>query len=91
METPLEVFFYRLSADERISRGGMRVAVPFEIVPGETRVALVPDVVPQLLKIGHTVAVQAGAGARAGFPDDAYAAAGATIESDARSLYSGAQ
>jgi len=67
----------------------MRVAVPLEVIPGETRVALVPDVVPQLLKIGHTVAVQAGAGARAGFPDDAYAAAGATIEADARSLYAG--
>lgn len=69
----------------------MRVAVPYEIIPGETRVALVPDVVPQLLKIGHTVAIQAGAGARAGFPDDAYAAAGATIEPDARSLYAGSQ
>ena len=88
---PLEVFFHRLGAVERTSRGGMRVAVPFEIVPGETRVALVPDVVPQLLKIGHTVAVQAGAGTRAGFHDDAYAAAGATIESDARALYQGSQ
>ena len=69
----------------------MRVAVPYEIIPGETRVALVPDVVPQLLKAGHTVAVQAGAGARAGFPDDAYAAAGATIEPDARAVYAGSQ
>ena len=43
----------------------MRIAVPFEVIPGETRVALVPDVVPQLLKAGHTVAVQTGAGARA--------------------------
>lgn len=69
----------------------MRVAVPFEVVPGETRVALVPDVVPQLLKIGHTVAVQTGAGARAGFPDEAYLAAGATIESDAQALYAGSE
>lgn len=69
----------------------MRVAVPYEIIPGETRVALVPDVVPQLLKAGHTVAVQAGAGARAGFPDEAYTAAGATIEPDARSVYAGSQ
>ena len=69
----------------------MRVAVPFEIVPGETRVALVPEVVPQLLKIGHTVAVQTGAGERAGFPDAAYSAAGATIETDARALYAGSE
>src|SRR6476620_84532 len=69
----------------------MRVAVPYEVIPGETRVALVPDVVPQLVKAGHTVAVQSGAGARAGFPDDAYTAAGATIEPDARSTYAGSQ
>ncbi|HZK77612.1 MAG TPA: Re/Si-specific NAD(P)(+) transhydrogenase subunit alpha [Gemmatimonadaceae bacterium] len=69
----------------------MRVAVPLEVIPGETRVALVPDVVPQLLKIGHTVAIQTGAGARAGFPDEGYAAAGATIEPDAHALYAGSQ
>jgi len=61
------------------------------VVSGETRVALVPDVVPQLLKIGHTVAVQSGAGARAGFPDAAYLAAGALIESDAHALYAGSE
>lgn len=69
----------------------MRIAVPYEVIHGETRVALVPDVVPQLVKAGHTVAVQSGAGARAGFPDDAYTAAGATIEPDARSTYAGSQ
>lgn len=68
----------------------MRLAVPKEIVPGERRVALVPEVIPQLLKMGHTVTVEAGAGSRAGFTDDAYAAAGAAIAPDARSTYSGA-
>jgi NAD(P) transhydrogenase subunit alpha len=67
----------------------MRVAVPLEIVDGERRVALVPDVIPQLLKIGHTVVVQTGAGAKAGFPDDAYQAAGATIEKDSAATHSG--
>ncbi len=66
----------------------MRLAVPMEIVPGEKRVALVPEVIPQLLKIGHTVAVQAGAGMRAGFTDEAYTALGATLRPDARSTYS---
>jgi NAD(P) transhydrogenase subunit alpha len=69
----------------------MRLAVPREIVPGEKRVALVPEVIPQLLKIGHTVAVETGAGMRAGFTDEAYGAAGATIVPDARSAYAGAE
>ncbi|HZJ01422.1 MAG TPA: Re/Si-specific NAD(P)(+) transhydrogenase subunit alpha [Gemmatimonadaceae bacterium] len=68
----------------------MRLGVPREIVPGEKRVALVPEVIPQLLKIGHTVAVEAGAGMKAGFTDEAYAAAGAEIVPDARSAYAAA-
>ncbi|HEX2722831.1 MAG TPA: Re/Si-specific NAD(P)(+) transhydrogenase subunit alpha [Gemmatimonadaceae bacterium] len=68
----------------------MRVAVPREIVPGEKRVALVPEVIPQLLKLGHSVSVESGAGARAGFPDSEYARAGASVVPDARSAYSGA-
>jgi len=69
----------------------MRLAVPMEIVPGEKRVALVPEVIPQLLKSGHTVTVEAGAGLRAGFTDDAYAEAGALIAPDARSTYADAE
>ena len=68
----------------------MRVAVPTETVFGEKRVAVVPDVVPQLTKLGHTVAIQAGAGTRAGFTDAAYEAAGASIEPDAARTYDGA-
>ena len=69
----------------------MRLAVPREIVPGEKRVALVPEVIPQLLKMGHTVAVEAGAGLAAGFTDDAYAAAGAIVAADAAMASSGAE
>src|SRR5688572_26668356 len=69
----------------------MRLAVPREIVPGEKRVALVPEVIPQLLKIGHTVAVEAGAGLPAGFTDDAYAAAGGIVAADAATALSGAE
>jgi len=68
----------------------MRVGVPKEIVPGEKRVALVPEVIPQLLKLGHTVSVENGAGVRAGFPDAEYAAAGATLEASAAAIYSAA-
>ena len=69
----------------------MRVGVPKEIVPGEKRVALVPEVIPQLLKLGHTVSVETGAGVRAGFPDAEYAGAGATLEASAAAIYSGAE
>jgi proton-translocating NAD(P)+ transhydrogenase subunit alpha len=68
----------------------MRIAVPREIVPGENRVALVPETVAKLVKGGLEVAVEAGAGAGAMFPDEAYRLAGATIASGARELYAGA-
>ena len=65
----------------------MRLAVPRETVPGEKRVALVPDVIPQLLKLGHSVAVESGAGIRAGFTDDAYSTGGATVVAEPAALY----
>jgi NAD(P) transhydrogenase subunit alpha len=42
------------------------VGVPKESYPGERRVALVPMVVPNLIKAGLEVAIQAGAGVEAG-------------------------
>jgi NAD(P) transhydrogenase subunit alpha len=57
----------------------MRIGVPAETAAGERRVALVPEVVSRLVKGGHEVAVQAGAGSRAGFDDQAYRAAGARL------------
>ena len=57
----------------------MRLAVPNETVPGELRVALTPDTVGRLVKGGHEVRIQAGAGERAGFPDSAYTEHGATV------------
>ena len=57
----------------------MKFGVPKETVAGERRVALVPDAVAKLTKDGHTVVVESGAGVSAGFPDEAYRAAGATL------------
>ncbi|HET6204685.1 MAG TPA: Re/Si-specific NAD(P)(+) transhydrogenase subunit alpha [Planctomycetota bacterium] len=57
-----------------------RLGVPKESVPGERRVALVPELVPKLLPAGLEVAVQAGAGTAAGFPDAAFAEKGARVE-----------
>jgi H+-translocating NAD(P) transhydrogenase subunit alpha len=57
----------------------MKVAVVKESFPGERRVALVPAAISPLAKAGLDVAVESGAGAAAGFADDDYRAAGATI------------
>src|SRR3984893_7015005 len=57
----------------------MIVGVPRESYPGERRVALVPTVLPHLAKAGLEVAMEAGAGVPAGFPDSEYAAKGARI------------
>jgi NAD(P) transhydrogenase subunit alpha len=53
--------------------------VPKEVAPGERRVALVPESVQSLIKLGPEVIVEAGAGVEAGFEDSAYEAAGARI------------
>ena len=65
----------------------MNVAVPRETTAGERRVALTPDAVSRLAKSGNAVSVETGAGAAAGFLDDAYSAAGATIKPNAAALY----
>jgi NAD(P) transhydrogenase subunit alpha len=57
----------------------MKVGVPREIFPGERRVALVPGVIPGLVKAGHEVVVEAGAGSEAGFPDSEFAARGGQV------------
>ena len=57
----------------------MKIAVPHERAPGERRVALTPDVVAKLIKSGNSIAVEHDAGTSAGFPDDKFTAAGATI------------
>lgn len=57
----------------------MRIGIPKETLPGETRVAATPRTVEQLLKLGYEVLVEEGAGKTAHLEDSAYVAAGATI------------
>ncbi len=57
----------------------MLIGVPREVVPGERRVALVPESVAKFVKAGTNVIVERGAGDSAAFPDAAYEKAGATI------------
>jgi NAD(P) transhydrogenase subunit alpha len=64
----------------------MKIGVPAEIRPGETRVAASPETVKKLVAGKHAVVVQSGAGVPAAFTDDAYVAAGATIGSPADAL-----
>ncbi|CAB4592920.1 MAG: Re/Si-specific NAD(P)(+) transhydrogenase subunit alpha [Actinobacteria bacterium] len=59
----------------------MRIAVAKEIRPGEKRVALVPDIISKLTKAGLEVVIESGAGVAAGFPDEQFTAAGASIKS----------
>jgi H+-translocating NAD(P) transhydrogenase subunit alpha len=66
----------------------MKIGIPTEVRPGETRVAATPETVKKYCAGGqNTVFVQAGAGAGANFPDADYAAAGATVVADAASVY----
>lgn len=67
----------------------MRVAVPRESVPGERRVALVPDVLSKLSSADIDVVVESGAGAGALFGDDAYRDKGASIATGSADLFAG--
>jgi NAD(P) transhydrogenase subunit alpha len=70
----------------------MRIGIPTEIRPGETRVAATPETVKKLAAGSlHAVIVQAGAGAGAHIPDQTYEAAGATIVAKAADVYSQAE
>jgi NAD(P) transhydrogenase subunit alpha len=57
----------------------MRIGVPFQQTNAEARVAITPDVAKRLIAAGHTVVVETDAGARAGYLDDEYRNAGASI------------
>ncbi|EIF3136573.1 Re/Si-specific NAD(P)(+) transhydrogenase subunit alpha, partial [Salmonella enterica subsp. enterica serovar Stanley] len=57
----------------------MRIGIPKERLPNETRVAATPKTVEQLLKLGFSVAIESGAGQLASFDDKAFAQAGADI------------
>lgn len=69
----------------------MQIAAPREIAAGETRVALTPDVIPQLVGAGHKILVERSAGDAAGFQDEAYRAAGAQLFDDPATLYTAAE
>lgn len=63
----------------------MKIAVPKERMPGETRVATSPDVVKKLVALGADVVVETGAGDSASITDAEFKDAGATIAADEKS------
>ena len=69
----------------------MIVGVPKETYPGETRVALIPAIIPFLQKEGMEVQIEAGAGAESGYPDSAYTEKGATIAASRLQLFESAK
>ena len=61
----------------------MKIAVAKEVREGETRVAMVPELVGKLTALGYEVAVEPGAGEAALASDDDYVKAGAQVSADA--------
>ena len=68
----------------------MKIAIPRECRPGETRVAASPEVVKKLTGFGFDVAVEKGAGEAAAITDANFKDAGATIAEDATATYKNA-
>jgi NAD(P) transhydrogenase subunit alpha len=64
----------------------MRIGVPAETRPGETRVAITPETAKKLKAQGHSLHIQSGAGMAASVTDAAYEAAGAEITDAAGAL-----
>ncbi|MCB2229582.1 Re/Si-specific NAD(P)(+) transhydrogenase subunit alpha [bacterium] len=65
----------------------MTLGVPRETYPGERRVALIPELIPQFAKLGFKVQIESGAGRQAGYSDDAYTAKGASITNSRDELF----
>ena len=69
----------------------MIIAVPKEIKKQEYRVALLPSAAYQLIKRGHKVLVEYGAGIGSGFADEEYVRAGATLVDDHAAVFESAE
>src|SRR5512135_1239080 len=65
----------------------MLIGVPKEIKDQEFRVGVTPAGVKTLVAAGHELVVESGAGARIGFSDNAYQAAGAKMVGSAEEAY----
>ncbi|MDW5377552.1 Re/Si-specific NAD(P)(+) transhydrogenase subunit alpha [Halomonas sp. HP20-15] len=69
----------------------MKIGAPKERAAGEARVALTPESAQHIQKLGHECLVESGAGAAAGFSDDAYREAGVSVVDGAEALWNEAE
>jgi alanine dehydrogenase len=69
----------------------MRIGIPREIKPREGRVGLIPAACVELVRNGHEVFVEAGAGEKSGYSDQSYRDIGVTVLPSAREVYGKAQ
>jgi NAD(P) transhydrogenase subunit alpha len=63
------------------------ISIPKEVLEGEKRVAIIPETVAKLKKLGYTIYIEKNAGQFAGFLDNQYVEAGAEIIEDVNRLY----
>ena len=68
----------------------MKIGTPKEIFEGENRVAMTPESAQALQKLGHECLIETGAGAKAGFADADYQAAGVEVVKTAAALWKAA-
>ncbi len=68
----------------------MKIGIPVETLPGETRVAMVPGMVTAFTRLEHEVIVQKNAGAGSFISDEQFEKAGATLVGDEKSLFDAA-
>ena len=69
----------------------MNIGIPKEIKAQENRVSMIPSSVAELVKCGHRVIVQTGAGEGASYTDEQYKAVGAELVVDAAAVYAAAE
>ena len=69
----------------------MRIGVPREIKPLEGRVGLIPAACAELVRAGHEVFIQASAGVKSGYADEAFEAVGVKVLPDAAAVYGQAE
>ena len=68
----------------------MKISIPKEIYPGETRIPLIPEGIQRLVSKGAEVQVESGLGKTLGIPDKTFKDAGAKIIKDRKSLLASA-
>ncbi|MDT0554888.1 alanine dehydrogenase [Patiriisocius hiemis] len=68
-------------------KGELYIGIPKEAYFQEKRICLTPDAVAAIVANGHRVLIEKGAGTEAGFSDDAYNTAGATLTNDTKKVF----